>query len=75
MNLNNFTVLTLLILLTLLSAISVMQDPIPTLLLFFAALKFCLIAFYFMEMKEAHRNWKFIIAVYIAVFVIIFKMI
>ncbi|MBK8055816.1 MAG: cytochrome C oxidase subunit IV family protein [Saprospiraceae bacterium] len=75
MKLTNFVILIILILLTFLSVFSVQFDQVPGLLLVTAGLKFIMISFYFMEIKDANIGWKTIIFGYILLFSLVFLLI
>lgn len=75
MKLTNFVVLTILIILTFMSVLSVQFDHVPVLLVVTAVIKFIMISFYFMGMKDANIGWKTIILGYILLFSFIFLLI
>lgn len=75
MKLTNFVVLRLLIILTFMSVFSVQFDHVTVLLLVAAGLKFIMISFYFMGMKDANIGWKTITFGYILLFSLVFLLI
>lgn len=68
----NFLILIVLIILTLVSAESAGFDRVPIFLILVAGLKFILISLFFMGIKDSHWGWKFIIILYILVFMLLF---